>query len=491
MTPVVWTIAGSDSGGGAGIQADLKTFQAFGVHGCSAITAVTAQNTCGVARITLTDAAMLKAQVEALAQDLPPAAIKLGMPGSAEATAYLAKMLPKIGAFILCDPVMVATSGSRLATDESVAALYRLFPHVDLLTPNRDEAAALLGREIASVEQAGHDLLAKTGVKAVLLKGGHGAGKFRQDYYTNGQQKFWLTSPVVDTRHTHGTGCTLSAAIVALLARGYEMADALVVAKAYVNQGLRLAPQLGAGHGPLAHAGWPETERDLPWLTHTTEEGIRCPQFPDCGASPLGFYPIVPNVEWLERILPLGVATVQLRVKNKQGEALEQEIAAAIACARRYDARLFVNDYWQLALKHGAYGVHLGQEDLETADIVALAQAGIRLGISTHCYAEVARALALRPSYIAVGPVFHTTTKEMRFAPQGVEALARWRRSLPSYPLVAIGGMFRHNAQEVLATGVDTIAVVRDVTTANAPETVVREWLELFPQPAALAEVDA
>jgi hydroxymethylpyrimidine kinase/phosphomethylpyrimidine kinase/thiamine-phosphate diphosphorylase len=195
-----------------------------------------------------------------------------------------------------------------------------------------------------------------------------------------------------------------------LLAQGYEIADALVIAKAYVNQGLRLAPQLGAGHGPLAHVGWPETERDLPWLTHTAEEGIRRPQFPDCGDSPLGFYPIVPNTEWLERILPLGVATVQLRIKNKQGAALEREIADAIACARRYGARLFVNDYWQLALKHGAYGVHLGQEDLETADIAALAQAGIRLGVSTHCYAEVAHALALRPSYIAIGPVFHTTT---------------------------------------------------------------------------------
>lgn len=488
MTPVVWTIAGSDSGGGAGIQADLKTFQAFGVHGCSAITALTAQNTCGVSRIALTDTPMLKAQVEALVQDLPPAAIKLGMPGSAEATAYVAEVLPELGAFILCDPVMVATSGSRLATDEAVTALYRLFPHVDLLTPNMDEAAALLGCEIASVEKAAHDLLAKTGAKAVLLKGGHSTGAFRQDYYTNGQQTFWLTSPAIHTRHTHGTGCTLSAAIIALLAQGYEMADALVIAKAYVNQGLRLAPQLGMGHGPLAHASWPETESDLPWLTHSAEEGLHRPQFPNCGETPLGFYPIVPNAAWLERILPLGVTTAQLRVKNKQGEALEQEIAASIACARRYGARLFVNDHWQLALKHGAYGVHLGQEDLETADIAALAQAGIRLGVSTHCYVEVARTLALRPSYIAIGPVFPTTTKEMRFAPQGLAALSRWRRSLASYPLVAIGGMFRHNAPEVLATGVDSIAVVRDVTTANDPDAVVQEWLDFFSQKIPVVE---
>lgn len=482
MTPVVWTIAGSDSGGGAGIQADLKTFQAFGAYGCSAITALTAQNTQGVTRIALTDMEMLKAQIEALAADFPPTAIKLGMPGGADAMAYLAEVLPSLDAFILCDPVMVATSGSRLASDETVAAMRRLFPYVGLLTPNLDEAAVLLGRPIhspADVEQAATELLA-TGVKAVLLKGGHGTGAYRQDFYTDGKQRFWLTSPAIDTRHTHGTGCTLSAAIIALLARGYEIADALVIAKAYVNQGLRLAPQLGAGHGPLSHEGWPESECDIPWLTATAAAGVERPVFSDCGTTPLGFYPIVPSVVWLEQLLPLGVTTVQLRIKGKQGEALEQEIATAIALAKRYQARLFINDHWRLALKHGAYGVHLGQEDTETADVEALAVAGIRLGVSTHCYAEVARALALRPSYIAIGPVFATTTKEMRFAPQGLEALGRWRRTLASYPLVAIGGMFRHNASAVLETGADSIAVVRDVTQAENVESSVREWLDYF-----------
>lgn len=481
MPPVVWTIAGSDSGAGAGIQADLKTFQALGVYGCSAITALTAQNTLGVHQIIPTSTAMLKAQVDALVQDFPPTAIKLGMlGGDAESVYYLADTLPNLGGFLVCDPVMVATSGSRLASQETISAMRQLFPHVDLLTPNLEEASILLGRPINDVAQAAQALLEQTRVKALLLKGGHGKGKYRQDYYVDANQQFWLTSPAISTHHTHGTGCTLSAAVTALIAQGYGIADALVIAKAYVNQGLRLAPQLGKGNGPLFHAGWPETECDIPWFTTCAEEGIHRPLFPACGETPLGFYPIVPRAEWLERLLPLGVSTIQLRIKDLCGETLEREIRCAVILAKQYNARLFINDYWQLALKYGAYGVHLGQEDITSANIHALAQAGIRLGISTHCYSDVAHALAFCPSYIAIGPVFPTTTKEMRFAPQGLEALARWGRTLSSYPLIAIGGMFRHDALQVLGTGVDGIAVVRDVVDNNDVNTSANEWLRLF-----------
>lgn len=480
--PVVWTIAGSDSGGGAGIQADLKTFQSFNIYGCTAITALTAQNTMGVSQIALTSPEMLKAQIEALANDLPPAAIKLGMLGDAESITYLAKRLPQLNSFLLCDPVMVSTSGSKLVSDETVTAMRQLLPHVDLLTPNLEEAKVLLGCKIEDVEEAAHTLLSNTGAKAVLLKGGHSLGEYKQDYYADKHQQFWLTSPTINTRHTHGTGCTLSAAIISLISQGFEIAEALVVSKAYVNQGLRLTPELGRGHGPLCHDVWPETESDVPWLTSNATDGINYSAFPDCNNTPLGFYPIVPRAEWLERLLPLGVTTIQLRIKDLSEEAVEDEIMTAIATARKYKARLFINDYWQLALKHGAYGVHLGQEDIETADINALAKAGIRLGLSTHSYAEVARALAIHPSYIAIGPVFPTTTKEMRFAPQGLEALARWRRTLSSYPLVAIGGMFRYNAPEVLAAGVDSIAVVRDVVNNNNVNASVNEWLDLFTQ---------
>lgn len=480
--PIVWTIAGSDSGGGAGVQADLKTMNALGTHGCSVITALTAQNTQGVRQIEAVSSAMLKAQLDALKSDLPPVALKMGMLGSAEQIQIIAQSIQKLNAFIICDPVMVASSGDTLLATDSIQALKQLlFPQVDLLTPNRLETEQLIGHPIqttADIEQAAEQLLT-LGVKSVLIKGGHFHGDYSQDFWTNGKEKFWMTIPRIQTRHTHGTGCTLSAAIVACIGLGFTKQDALVVGKTYINQGLRMAPQLGVGNGPLAHLNWPETYEDLPWVTHTAEAGQNIFQFPNCGSKPLGFYPIVDRFEWLEKLLPLGVSTIQLRIKDLEGEELEREIAQASAYAKQFNCRLFINDYWQLALKYEAYGVHLGQEDLETADLQKLQEAGLRLGVSTHCYQEVARALAVQPSYIAIGPVFHTTTKTMRFLPQGLEALHRWRRSLP-YPLVAIGGIFLENAPEVLATGVDGLAVVRDITqTDNLSERVV-QWLTLF-----------
>lgn len=485
--PVAWTIAGSDPGGGAGIQADLKTMNALGAHGCAVITALTAQNTRHVSRVEYPSLPMLKAQLESLTEDLPPVALKLGMLGPAEAIRLIVGALQGLSSFIVCDPVMVSTSGHSLLQDEALHALTDdLLPLVDLLTPNRAEAETLTGQRIetpADMQNAAVTLL-EMGAKSVLIKGGHvqanaGGKSLCQDYWTDGSRSAWLTSPRRDTTSTHGTGCTLSAAITACIALGYEPLDAIVIAKAYVNQGLRCAPNLGQGHGPLAHLGWPEHHDDLPWLTPTAATGQERPQFPTCGDTPLGFYPIVNSLAWLEKLLPLGVDTVQLRIKDLTGEALEREVAQAAALAKTHNCRLFINDYWQLALKYGAYGVHLGQEDLETADLHALARAGVRLGLSTHSYAEVARALAVRPSYIAIGPIFSTTTKQMRFAPQGLEALRRWRCSLP-YPLVAIAGIFLDNAPDVLATGVDSLAVVRDISLAADVPARVAQWQALF-----------
>jgi len=444
-----------------------------------------------VAAIEYPSLSLLKAQLNLLAEDLPPAAIKLGMLGPEEAIELIAEKLSALDTFIVCDPVMVSTSGQALLHNQAVEALTRkLLPLVDLLTPNLQEAETLTHRPIhttADMELAASDLLAM-GARSVLIKGGHfgqnaspadGQDAFAQDYWTDGTRHLWLTSPRQDTNSTHGTGCTLSAAITACVALGYELPDALVIAKAYVNQGMRLAPGLGQGSGPLAHLGWPETHEDLPWLTPTSKTGRHRASFPKCGETPLGFYPIVNSLAWLEKLLPLGVDTAQLRIKDLSGEALEREIAQAVAYAKSFNCRLFINDYWELALKYGAYGVHLGQEDLETADLPAIAQSDVRLGISTHSYAEMARALALRPSYIAIGPVFSTTTKKMRYTPQGLEALARWRRTLP-YPLVAIAGIFLDNAPDVLATGVDSVAVVRDITNATDLPGRVAQWQALF-----------
>lgn len=175
---------------------------------------------------------------------------------------------------------------------------------------------------------------------------------------------------------------------------------------------------------------------------------------------------MVDSVTWVERLLATGVRTIQLRIKDKRDDDVEADVVAAITLGRRYNARLFINDYWRLAIKHNAYGVHLGQEDLETTDLNAIRAAGLRLGVSTHDDMEIDIAIAARPSYIALGHVFPTQTKQMPSAPQGLEQLARHIERLADYPTVAIGGISVERAPMVLATGVGSIAVVSAITQA-------------------------
>lgn len=193
----------------------------------------------------------------------------------------------------------------------------------------------------------------------------------------------------------------------------------------------------------------------------------------------LGLYPVVDSVDWIERLLGAGVRTLQLRIKEKRDEEVEADVIAAIDLGRRYQARLFINDYWRLAIKHDAYGVHLGQEDLQDTDLQAIRAAGLRLGVSTHDDMEIDVALAAKPSYIALGHVFPTQTKQMPSAPQGLTQLARHIARLEDYPTVAIGGISLERAPDVLATGVGSIAVVSAITAADDWQAATRQLLEL------------
>ncbi|ELY2477963.1 thiamine phosphate synthase [Cronobacter sakazakii] len=193
----------------------------------------------------------------------------------------------------------------------------------------------------------------------------------------------------------------------------------------------------------------------------------------------LGLYPVVDSVEWVTRLLDAGVRTLQLRIKDKTDAEVEADIAAAIALGQRYHARLFINDYWRLAIKHQAYGVHLGQEDLQTADPDAIRRAGLRLGVSTHDDMEIDVALAVRPSYIALGHVFPTQTKQMPSAPQGLAQLAAHVKRLGDYPTVAIGGISLERAPAVLETGVGSIAVVSAITQAPDWRGATQRLIEL------------
>ncbi|HCD2168109.1 TPA: thiamine phosphate synthase [Escherichia coli] len=202
------------------------------------------------------------------------------------------------------------------------------------------------------------------------------------------------------------------------------------------------------------------------------------PEFPPVPFR-LGLYPVVDSVQWIERLLDAGVRTLQLRIKDRRDEEVEADVVAAIALGRRYNARLFINDYWRLAIKHQAYGVHLGQEDLQATDLNAIRAAGLRLGVSTHDDMEIDVALAARPSYIALGHVFPTQTKQMPSTPQGLEQLARHVERLADYPTVAIGGISLARAPAVIATGVGSIAVVSAITQAVDWRLATAQLLEI------------
>jgi hydroxymethylpyrimidine/phosphomethylpyrimidine kinase len=266
MTPIALTIAGSDSSGGAGIQADLKTFAALGVYGASAITALTAQNTRGVDAVHVVPPDFVLAQMKAVARDLKVGAIKIGMLATSAVIAAVAEGLGDFaGVPVVLDPVMVAASGDVLLDDDAVSTLRsRLLPLATLITPNLPEAAKLLDAAAASNEREMAEQAQKLkalGIEAVLIKGGHTEGAKAVDLLIDGAGEMRLEAPRVATNNTHGTGCTLSSAIAAELAKGAALREAVAKAKAYVTGAIAAADELhiGRGRGPVYHfhAVWP------------------------------------------------------------------------------------------------------------------------------------------------------------------------------------------------------------------------------------------
>jgi hydroxymethylpyrimidine/phosphomethylpyrimidine kinase len=252
--PVALTIAGSDSGGGAGIQADLKTFAALGVHGTSAITAITAQNTVTVTEIHEVPVRVIRAQIDAVVEDIGVQAAKTGMLASADIIEAVSAAIKEHGITnLVVDPVMVAKGGARLLHDDAIAALYRhLLPLAAVVTPNMPEAEVLLGHPLKSLDerrQAARDLVA-LGPRAAVVKGGH-AETDAVDVYWDGIEMVALVGRRIDTRNTHGSGCAFSAAIAAGLAKGQDPLAAVRAAKAFIGGAIERSLDLGQGHGPV------------------------------------------------------------------------------------------------------------------------------------------------------------------------------------------------------------------------------------------------
>jgi len=254
----VLIIAGSDSGGGAGIQADIKTCAAFGAYAMTAVTAVTAQNTMGVQAVEMMPAALVRAQIEACLSDIGADVVKIGMLGTKAIIETVAQAVDELDAFVILDPVAVATSGDALLQEDAIAALRdTLLPLADLVTPNVPEAELLTGLKITDVDdltKAG-DALLEQGVYAALMKGGHLDGKSVVDVLVSEEGANIMLSPRIRTRHTHGTGCTLASAVAANMALGLDLDEAVMRAREFVFEAIRTAPGLGSGkgHGPLNH----------------------------------------------------------------------------------------------------------------------------------------------------------------------------------------------------------------------------------------------
>ncbi len=523
---IIWTISGSDCSGGAGIAADIKTGHTLGVEVCHLITANTIQNSTQLMSVNAISVELLQQQVEILTYDKPPIVIKIGLLANTEQVHWLAQVLVQLKQLnplliTVYDPVGQASVGGSFSS-LTVANLTPLLMLIDIITPNLLEAKSLSTPLIkfkgeANIEKLAEKIHHRFAISSVIIKGGHSDDKtqcldfcyhqlnqLKQDNQNKNQTAicYQLSSPRINTNYSHGGGCSFATALSAFLAQGYLVRDAFMLTKAFINQGLTATKALSLARKHRYYGAFEQVS--LPLKSESFPKIVNNPSKPllhlsafnslNLQGKKLGLYPVIDSLHWLERILPLGLEIIQLRIKNLPQDELEQVLIKAIKLAKNYKTRLFINDYWQLAIKHGAFGVHLGQEDLADVDLVQIQHAGLRLGISTHgCY-EFLLAQQLAPSYLAVGAIFPTTTKDMTGQIQGIKNLAQVltirypasKKTLDprlknhgddnlTIPVVAIGGINLERAPQVLATGVDSIAVVTAITKARYPEKVIAQ----------------
>ena len=506
--PIIWSIAGTDSGGGAGLSADQRAADAFGVHLCPVVAAVTAQSTTAVTHTEAVSPALLRAQLDALADDMPPRVIKTGLLGSAANARVVAQMVDRLRergpVALVVDPVLRASTGAAFAGEELLAA-YRseLLPRATVITPNRREAAALLGLGGADTEPAPSDSratdtpalaarLQALGAGTVCITGGDASDTLANDWLQSPHAHGWLSLPRVHTPNHHGTGCTFASSLAAALALGWVTADAAVLAKMATTHALRHARAVGAGAGPvIAQPGFGNDPTLLPRLSLDTLAPTTWRQRER--ARDPGVYAIVDSAERVQAVLRARptVPTIQLRMKRPAGiddatwsRQLHDAIARSRHAAEAAGATLVINDHWQLALRAGARALHLGQEDLlaltpaDHAQLRAAREQGVMLGLSSHSLWELCRAAALLPDLIACGPVWPTTTKDMPWLPQGLDNLAWWAHMAPA-PVVGIGGVLApEQLRSVAEAGAAGGCVVRGL--GEDPSKTLPAWLNAW-----------
>jgi hydroxymethylpyrimidine kinase/phosphomethylpyrimidine kinase/thiamine-phosphate diphosphorylase len=472
----LWSIAGSDSSGGAGVQADNQCFRSFGLAFANIVTAVTAQNTQGVLHIDWMSGDSIARQWQSIETDHPPAAIKIGLLGQDDHFRQLRQWLPKSKCPVVLDPVIKASNGDTLALSTHFLSI---LPYVSVFTPNKPEFETLFYKEIQQLgfENAAHWVSQHYDL-CLVITGGDDEGSAQDHVYLEQQfeqQCLTLESPKLASKHTHGTGCSFSSAIASLLALDYPVIDAIVLAKAYLNQGLAKPDCAHAYPAAFQHTGFPSKVDYLPAITTSTlPETLNRPFAP--AQNSLGLYVLVENLDELKLCLNAQVDTLQLRLKTGTLKEKHQLISHAIELANAANTPLYINDHWELAIEYKAYGVHLGQDDLLTADLHAIQKAGLKLGISTHNAIEMAIAHQYKPSYIAFGPVFATKSKQVDYPTLNPDHLFQFVKLLKEdYQLTAIGGINTQNAKDVLALDLHSLAVISAVTKSRDPVKAIDE----------------
>lgn len=499
--PIVWSIAASDSGGGAGIQADLNTLHSLGCHGCTIITAITAQNSLAVEKIHPISAVDLAAQWQALEKDLHPRAIKIGLlpePSTLRwLTRHLASLRVSQDVFCVWDPVLKASTGAYFLDAFDRSKVDPLLKQTDLITPNLLEAQMLTKIHIESFEdikRAAQQLLDR-GAKSVLIKGGHSLIESHscRDYFTDHQRSFWLVHPKQAQTNNHGTGCTLASAIAGFMSQDNDVSDSIVLANRYIQQSLRLAAPQGQGAGPVWQAPLENHPDDLSELVKESVDINASNTFPTQASAALkpnafpqvhslGLYAIINTFEDAARLIDQGVDTLQWRDKS----ALSQpdELVRTIALCNNKSIPLYINDHWSLAIELKAYGIHLGQEDLAALsrkDLEYLQSANIHLGISCHNETELAYAHSLKPSYLAFGPLFLPKSKVVEYPPLGLEKLTQWQKSYGShYATTCIGGIETEHLDAIAATGISSIAVISALNSQQNCDQFIKRFKQSF-----------
>lgn len=433
MKPLVWSIAGWDDQGLRGSLADIQTFKAYRVSYRSMICSFTLQDKNLYRWGEAVAGYALEAQLIEAYQSMRPSWVKIGLLLDLDTIEILSEFFKKYPIPIVLDPIRGPSFGQTIYTPLMKQALINdLLPHVTVLTPNVQEA-----KWLSESSQVCEQALLDMGPKLVVIKSVKKNNQiYDVCYEKNNKKPIWIGAQHLDLESpVPGTGCRFSAALTAMLAKNRTMRQSMLSAKRWVIRDFCHTKRSFPHYGILENEAFPKLKK------------------------PIGLYAIVSTLAEIEALSKLGVMTFQLRIKDRNLFDISMQVQESVLFCKQHDLNLFVNDYWELALEHHATGVHLGQDDLMACDLKSLREGSLCLGISTHSQVELAKALRVRPSYIALGPIFKTNSKQMPYAPQGLARLRQWKRWIQQ-PLVAIGGINEKNFMRVLCCKPDGIAMI-------------------------------